>query len=102
MRYTVSGTAAIEALLVDVLSEGLRCDLFMRQAEQKLSDLDQQGLTLPRPPELFDLIQRSAEDLGSIVVYPDPPVPTVEREIIDSALERVAPATEIKTLGELL
>jgi hypothetical protein len=36
-----------------------------------------------------------------VVVYPDPPIPTVEREIIDNALRRVAPNTEIKTLGEL-
>jgi hypothetical protein len=102
VRYSASGRAAIEALLVDVLSEGLRCDLFMRQAAQRLKDRQQKGLTLPRPPELFDLIQRSTDELGSIVVYPDPPIPTVEREIIDNALRRVAPNTEIKTLGELL
>jgi hypothetical protein len=102
VRYSASGRAAIESLLVDVLSEGLRCDLFMRQAAQRLAECEQRGLTLPRPPELFDLIQRSVDELGSVVVYPDPPIPTVEREIIDNALKRVAPKTEIKTLGELL
>jgi len=102
VRYSASGRAAIESLLVDVLSEGLRCDLFMRQAAQRLTDQQQEGLTLPRPPELFDLLQRSTDELGTVVVYPDPPIPTVEREIIDNALKRVAPNTEIKTLGELL
>jgi hypothetical protein len=102
VRYSGSGRAAVEALLVDVLSEGLRCDLFMRQAAERLTERQQQGLTLPRPPELLDLIQRSTDELGSIVVYPDPPIPRVEREIIDTALRRVAPNTEIKTLGELL
>jgi TIR domain len=102
VRYSASGRTAIEALLVDVLSEGLRCDLFMRQAVRTLNDRQEEGLTLPRPPELFDLLQRSTDELGSVVVYPDPPIPTVEREIIDTALRRVAPNTEIKTLGELL
>jgi hypothetical protein len=101
VRYSASGRAAIESLLVDVLSEGLRCDLFLRQAAQRLTERQQRGLTLPRPPELFDLIQRSTDEIGSVVVYPDPPIPTVEREIIDNALRRVAPNTEIKTLGEL-
>ena len=101
VRYSASGRAAIESLLVDVLSEGLRCDLFLRQAAQRLTERQRRGLTLPRPPELFDLIQRSTDEIGSVVVYPDPPIPTVEREIIDNALRRVAPNTEIKTLGEL-
>jgi hypothetical protein len=103
VRYTPTGQAApVEALLVDVLSEGLRCDLFMRQATRKLDDLQRFGLALPRPPELFDLVDRSLKELGTVVVYPDPPIPNVERQVIESALARVAPTVEIKTFGELL
>jgi hypothetical protein len=58
-------------------------------------------MALPRPPELFDLLDRSVEQLGDLIVYPDPPVPNVEREILDKALMRVAPEARIMTLGEL-
>jgi hypothetical protein len=102
VRYSPSDRAAIEALLVDVLSEGLRCDLFVRQADRALAAGSRAGLTLPRPPELFDLVQRPPEELGAVIVYPDPPVPNVEREIIDSALKRLGSNIEIKTLGEFL
>jgi len=50
---------------------------------------------------LFDLLDRGVDQLGDWIVYPDPPVPDVEREILDNALMRVAPATRIITLGEL-
>jgi hypothetical protein len=101
-RYNASGQAAIEMLLVEALSEGLRCDLFVRQAQLRLMELKRNCLVLPRPPELFDLIERTNDQLGSIVVYPDPPIPNVEREIIDRALKRLSLAIEIKTLAELL
>jgi hypothetical protein len=101
VRYSPSDRAAIEALLVEVLSEGLRCDLFVRQADNALAAAHRTGLTLPRPPELFDLVQRGPDELGTVVVYPDPPIPNVEREIIDNAVRRLAPNVEIKTLGEL-
>ena len=101
VRFALSDRAAIEALLVDVMSEGLRCDLFMRQAEKVLAARKFRGMALPRPPELFDLIDRSVDQLGDLIVYPDPPVPNVEREILANALMRVAPTTRIITLGEL-
>jgi hypothetical protein len=101
VRFAPTDRAAIEALLVEVISEGLRCDLFMRQAEKTLAVQRLKGMALPRPPELFDLLDRSVEQLGALIVYPDPPVPNVEREILDKALMRVAPEARIMTLGEL-
>jgi hypothetical protein len=101
VKFAPSDRAAIEALLVEVISEGLRCDLFMRQAEKTLAARKLKGMALPRPPELFDLIDRGVEQIGDLIVYPDPPVPDVEREILDNALKRVAPKTGIITLGEL-
>jgi hypothetical protein len=101
VRFVPSDRAAIEALLVEVISEGLRCDLFTRLAEKTLAARGRKGIALPRPPELFDLLDRGVDQLGDWIVYPDPPVPDVEREILDNALMRVAPATRIITLGEL-
>jgi len=101
VRFAPSDRAAIEALLVEVISEGLRCDLFTRLAEKTLAARGRKGIALPRPPELFDLLDRGVDQLGDWIVYPDPPVPDVEREILDNALMRVAPATRIITLGEL-
>jgi hypothetical protein len=102
VRYTQSDKAAIEALLVDVLSEGLRCDLFLQQAQKKLAEINREGLALPRPPELFDLIEREPDELGKVIVYPDPALPNVEHEIIGRALRRLELDIEVKTLGELL
>ena len=102
VRYTQSDKAAIEALLVDVLSEGLRCDLFLQQAQKKLAEINREGLALPRPPELFDLIEREPDELGKVIVYPDPALPNVEHEIIGRALRRPELDIEVKTLGELL
>ena len=101
VRFAPSDRAAVEALLVEVISEGLRCDLFTRLAEKTLAARGRNGIALPRPPELFDLLDRSVDQLGDLIVYPDPPLPDVEREILDNALMRVAPATRIITLGEL-
>ena len=52
VRFVPSDRAAIEALLVEVISEGLRCDLFTRLAEKTLAARGRKGIALPRPPEI--------------------------------------------------
>lgn len=95
---TSESTAWIEPLLVEVLSEGLRCDLFERQAARVIGDPDK-ALLLPRPPELFDVID--AEKLPEIIVYPDPPLGKIEESLLVKALKALSPLTRLATLGEL-
>lgn len=95
----VSGnTDWIDKLLVEVLSEGLRCDLFERQAENIVYKANT-VLVLPRPPELFDLID--AESLPELIVYPDPPLGKLEERLLTKALKVSSPNTRLVTLGEL-
>ncbi len=62
-------TAWIEPLLLETLSEGLRCDTFLAQAERAAAEAGMRSvLVLPRPPELLDVFERLA--VGSTVVYP--------------------------------
>ena len=91
------GTVWIVPLLVEAMSEGLRCDLFLRQAELACTD---DSLLLPRPPELFDVVHRDAPLPGRIV-YPDPPLGEIEDELMRRALAATSPDTEIFTLGEI-
>lgn len=91
-------TEWIEPLLVEVLSEGLRCDLFERQAARVVPDSDQ-ALLLPRPPELFDLVDMEA--LPNLIVYPDPPLGNLEERLLGKALSILSPSTRLRTLGEL-
>ncbi len=98
VKFAPSDRTAIEALLVEVLSEGLRCDLFIRQADKALESHRLKGMALPRPPELFDIIDHSVDEIGDLVVYPDPPIPDVERAILDKALKKVAPEISVITL----
>lgn len=89
----------IEPLLVELLSEGLRCDLFGEQARRVLHSLAASGMILPRPPELLDV----AELAGAppMIVHPDPPLGDLESAILRRALDAVSPSTRIVTLGEL-
>jgi len=90
----------IEQLLVQALSEGLRCDLFNLQAARLLTAAGiTDVLVLPRPPELFDVIDRSV--VASKIVYPDPPLGILEFEIINKALSRLAHAPSLLTLSEV-
>lgn len=91
-------TSWIEPLLVEVLSEGLRCDLFERQAARILEN-PADALMLPRPPELFDVID--AERLPALIVYPDPPLGSIEESLLSKALAGISPETRLSTLGEL-
>lgn len=95
-----SGTGWIEQLLVQTLSEGLRCDLFNAQANKRAK---QAGLSstiiTPRPPELFDLTVDDGSALT--LIYPDPPLGTIEAEILRTALHSSGRQLELKTLSEV-
>ncbi|PTM77110.1 toll/interleukin-1 receptor domain-containing protein [Cereibacter johrii] len=91
-------TSWIEPLLVETISEGLRCDLFERQAARVVRN-SKSVLLLPRPPELFDVID--ADKLSTLIVYPDPPLSSIEEEVLSKALARISPTTRLSTLGEL-
>ena len=86
----------IEPLLVEAMSEGLRCDLFEQQATEASPN---DTLVLPRPPELFDIVHR--DDLPARIVYPDPPLGDIEADLMKRALAAVAPETKMVTLGEI-
>lgn len=86
----------IEMLLVETMSEGLRCDLFERQASAVAPS---GSLVLPRPPELFDVVHRDA--LPGCIVYPDPPLGDIEADLLRRALADRSSATRLVTLGEI-
>jgi hypothetical protein len=77
VRDPLETTGSIEQMLLDVLSEALRCDLFIKTAGGK-ADI----LPLPRPPELADLAFFLAEHKGKTLVYPDPPLSNVEIDLL--------------------
>ncbi|WP_193175415.1 toll/interleukin-1 receptor domain-containing protein [Oricola nitratireducens] len=95
---THGGSEWIEPLLVEVLSEGLRCDLFERQAARVVGTPNE-ALMLPRPPELFDVVD--AKKLPQVIVYPDPPLGEIEESLLVKALKALSPSTRLATLGEL-
>jgi hypothetical protein len=101
VRISKTDVPAIEALLVETISEGLRCDLFALEAKA-IADAKNiaAAVGLPRPPELFDLLD-SDDMAGKTVLYPDPPVPNIEQRLLDNAASKLAPAPVFKTLGEL-
>lgn len=89
----------IEPLLVEALSEGLRCDLFNAQAIRALPE-GSDALVLPRPPELFDIIDVAS--VPDLIVYPDPPLGEIEEGLLTRALEAIQPCAKLITMGELM
>ena len=90
----------IETLLVQTLSEGLRCDVFAAQAARVLAAAGKaDALVLPRPPELFDIVETSP--LPQHIVYPDPPLGQLEATILKGALGRLAPGVSLTPLSEV-
>jgi hypothetical protein len=90
----------IERLLVDVLSEGLRCDIFVSDAELRAQATTVEApIILPRPPELFDL----AELAPSIrtIIYPDPPLGRTEDEVLEKVREVMHPKVTIRTISQV-
>jgi len=99
VRLGAFDAGMIEVLLVETLSEGLRCDLFMREAATLLEARGLTGHALPRPPELFDLVD--TDPLPAVLVYPEPPVGNIEQEILDKALSQRGGRRTLVTLGRL-
>lgn len=91
-----ASTSWIEPLLVEAMSEGLRCDIFEKQAALASPN---DTLILPRPPELFDLVHR--DTLPKRIIYPDPPLGDIEADLIQRALATSSPDTDVITLGEI-
>jgi hypothetical protein len=90
----------IEPLLVQTLSEGLRCDLFMAQADRVLRAQNvRDALVLPRPPELFDIVERISGQ--ALIVYPDPPLGRIERDLVEKCLSRSREGARLVTLSEV-
>ncbi len=81
IRDSLTDTPGIEAALLELLSEGLRCDLFAMQAEESTQGA---ALIYPRPPELADLALLAASGAGpeTPIVYPDPALPQVEVDLL--------------------
>jgi hypothetical protein len=80
-----------EAAILDLVTEMLRVDLFARAA----AALAPEAAALPRPPELLDLVELRAAG-AERVVYPDPPLPNAEMELLHS----LAPDLRFGTLDE--
>jgi len=96
----VGETAWIEPLLVECLSEGLRCDLFNLEVSSLLGITLDDVLVLPRPPELFDIID--CTDQPSRVIYPDPPLSRLEADLINKALKGMMDGSvQLQTLSEI-
>lgn len=89
----------IEKLLVEALSEGLRCDLFTEQARTRAASIGIDAIITPRPPELFDLTVQEVD--ASTLIYPDPPLGKIESEILLKALAASGRKLELKTLSEV-
>ncbi|NTG32428.1 TIR domain-containing protein [Agrobacterium rhizogenes] len=90
----------VEPLLVEALSEGLRCDLFVAHAEQVLAVAKLHGtIVLPRPPELLDIVELPGHPCT--IVYPAPPLGRIESDILRKALARIAPGSIALSLGEV-
>lgn len=94
------GPGWIEQLLVETLSEGLRCDIFAGQAVRRTEECGLTSVILsPRPPELFDLTV--GDQAATTLVYPDPPVGVIEAEILDTALKSSSRVLKFVTLSEV-
>jgi hypothetical protein len=99
-RRTAGATLWIEEVLVEALSEGLRCDLFIAEAERAAEGAGiESAIVLPRPPELYDLVEVVGD--ATTLIYPDPPLGRTESRILERAREHLTPLLEIKTLSQL-
>lgn len=84
----------IEAALLELLAEALRCDIFSLVASDITAS---QTEIFPRPPELLDLIFADKGAAAPTIVYPDPPLPDFEVQILRAAFG----GRPITTVGDL-
>jgi hypothetical protein len=99
VRLDASGSVGswIDSLLVETMSEGLRCDVFQAQAA-KVAAGEADVMVMPRPPELFDVID--ADLCPRVILYPDPPLGDIEARLVNRAMAALRSDGELKTLGE--
>ncbi len=88
--------ASIDRVLLQLLSEALRCDIFERMAKAAGIDRARGVVALPRPPEMADLAFLAGAPEIHTIVYPDPPLPGVEIDL----LRRLAAARRIVSFGD--
>ena len=79
------------------MSEGLRCDIFQAQAA-KVVAADLEVIVMPRPPELFDVID--VDLCPRVILYPDPPLGDLEARLVTRAMAALRSDSQLKTLGE--
>ena len=90
----------IERILVEVVSEGLRCDVFVADATRRAdASAIADAVILPRPPELFDLAETTRTKVT--IIYPDPPLGRTELEILEKIRAELLPDLEMKTLSQV-
>lgn len=94
IRDLLNDEDGIERVLLEVVSEALRCDLF-RLSVSGLAD--DEAIALPRPPELCDLVFFADVPETTPIIYPDPPLSKMELGL----LERAAGSRPIRALGEI-
>ncbi|MCR9121296.1 MAG: toll/interleukin-1 receptor domain-containing protein [Phyllobacteriaceae bacterium] len=78
---------AIDILLLALMSETVRCLLWLREARRVAVDAGMEDVTLlPRPAELLDLAFHVLErkTASGYLVYPDPPLPRDTVELLDA------------------
>jgi len=99
VRLDVGGPVGswIDPLLVETMSEGLRCDVFQAQAA-KVAGVASDVMVMPRPPELFDVID--ADTCPRVILYPDPPLGEIEARLVNRAMTARRSDGEVRTLGE--
>jgi len=84
--------------------EWLRAVFFRREAERlcRAADLPSDTRVLSRPPELLDLAQGPLQSgFAQLVLYPDPELPALERQVLRAArprLQLVTPTTAFRRL----
>ncbi|RWE79576.1 toll/interleukin-1 receptor domain-containing protein [Mesorhizobium sp.] len=97
---TLDSSTWVEPLLVETLSEGLRCDVFEAHADRVLAVANiHQAVVLPRPPELLDIVDLCGQT--RTIVYPDPPLGRIESEILHRAIRYLAPDSTVLSLGQV-
>jgi hypothetical protein len=84
MAESMNDAASIEAALLELLSEALRCDIFTAEVEEA-TRADRKAIAMPRPPELCDLVFCRNQPDGLCLVYPDPPLSTFELALLTEA-----------------
>jgi hypothetical protein len=82
MAEPMTGGTGIEAVLLELLSEALRCDLFVAEVEEAAPG---GAIAMPRPPELCDLVFHKEEPEDRCLVYPDPPLSDFELVLLDGS-----------------